>query len=428
MRVMSRKRATVAVRRGDQTTLRGERFEVSAAKLLRRYQAAIRSLIESTPGQKRRPVELAETLGIHVKLAWQAYKVAFADDPFADAVNIPKPGAIKRFLTASAVRGVPSDCIAALQSAQDDLDTFIRHHARSRGEFETMISALSKDGSEQVDLVQKRAVFRGQSHILGMQARTHLGCFILKPSEPQPGRVDSVFIRGLLGLRRFRLDASWIISQTRSTIHDGRKRRPIAGEPIDPNVHSEHGVNLLTHFCSRPFPRMRRVPTHLPNMTNIEIVGDGVGNASAVTCLLGDFFRASAVRFRDDHNRRHICNIRVRTPCEALVHDVLVHESLADFGEATLSVYSDHRDVDVVLESEMEARECDRISLKESVIYLGKGADIMKSSDVPRYPEIVRYAMERVGWEPDEFRVYRTRIEYPVMPSSVVVHFDLPEA
>ena len=67
------------------------------------------------------------------------------------------------------------------------------------------------------------------------------------------------------------------------------------------------------------------------------------------------------------------------------------------------------------------------LPLKESLIYLGRGAAVMRSRDVPRYEEMVRYAMKRVGWAPGRFHVYRVRIEYPIMPSSVVIHFDLPE-
>ena len=137
---------------------------------------------------------------------------------------------------------------------------------------------------------------------------------------------------------------------------------------------------------------------------------------------------SSPVRRRDEHNRKHISNVRVRTPCEVLVHDVLVHESVCELGDPTLSVYSDHRDVDVVLESQIQARECDKLALKESVIYLGKGVDVLETPDVPQYPEMTRYALKRAGWDGHEFRVYRARIEYPVMPSSVVVYFDLPAA
>ena len=62
------------------------------------------------------------------------------------------------------------------------------------------------------------------------------------------------------------------------------------------------------------------------------------------------------------------------------------------------------------------------------VSYLGKGPSVLHTPDVPRYAQMGRYVFERVGWDGDRFDVYRCRVEYPVMPSSVAMCFDLPEA
>ena len=41
--------------------------------------------------------------------------------------------------------------------------------------------------------------------------------------------------------------------------------------------------------------------------------------------------------------------------------------------------------------------------------------------------EMAAWALERVGWDSEKFYVYRCRVKYPVMPSSVVIRYDLPE-
>jgi hypothetical protein len=43
-------------------------------------------------------------------------------------------------------------------------------------------------------------------------------------------------------------------------------------------------------------------------------------------------------------------------------------------------------------------------------------------------PELCRYAFERLGWDAERFDVYRCRVEYPVLPSTVVMQFELPAA
>jgi hypothetical protein len=40
---------------------------------------------------------------------------------------------------------------------------------------------------------------------------------------------------------------------------------------------------------------------------------------------------------------------------------------------------------------------------------------------------MVQWAIKRISSDGSKFDVYRCRVEYPVIPSSVVVQFDLPE-
>ena len=47
---------------------------------------------------------------------------------------------------------------------------------------------------------------------------------------------------------------------------------------------------------------------------------------------------------------------------------------------------------------------------------------------MPRYVEMARYAFARLGWDGEQFEVYRCRVEYPVMHSAVVIRFPLPVA
>ncbi len=47
---------------------------------------------------------------------------------------------------------------------------------------------------------------------------------------------------------------------------------------------------------------------------------------------------------------------------------------------------------------------------------------------MPRYGEMAAYVFDRLGWDAEQFEVFRCRVEYPVMHSAVVVRFPLPEA
>ena len=57
---------------------------------------------------------------------------------------------------------------------------------------------------------------------------------------------------------------------------------------------------------------------------------------------------------------------------------------------------------------------------------IGRGAGAVECAEIPRYPQMLKAAMAKVGWDPSMFDVYRCRVEYPVVPSTVRVLFDLP--
>ena len=56
---------------------------------------------------------------------------------------------------------------------------------------------------------------------------------------------------------------------------------------------------------------------------------------------------------------------------------------------------------------------------------MGKGPGALYTGDFPKYPDMGRYVFDRLGWDAARFDVYRCRVEYPVLPSSVVMEFAL---
>jgi hypothetical protein len=398
-------------------------FETEAVQTLAELSRQLRLLIAVTPGGARRATDLARVLAVHGKLAWQIYRIAYSDNPVAEAAHIPGRAAMQRFLDAALRRGAPGEQIQAVRSAYQRYERLIGHFAQSRGEFDTMLSALAEHGAEQVDLMHRRAAFRAYSHFLGLQARTHLGCLIYHPSANDPERFDGASIRGMIELRRLRRNAPWVLTQTRASDQDGVIRQPTLREPLDADAEARYGVSLLEEFCTRPPPRIDRI-TASNGFTTFVVTGDDVGNQSAMTCIVADVFRRAFVRYANAHNRAQASQALIRTPCEVLVQDVLVHESLGWNRPPWLKVLSDHRGVDP---ADWE-RDCDRLNISEPVVYLGKGPAVLTTTDVPRYEEIVRYVLSRLRWNAEEFRAYRCRLQYPVVPSSVIIHFDLPEA
>lgn len=73
-------------------------------------------------------------------------------------------------------------------------------------------------------------------------------------------------------------------------------------------------------------------------------------------------------------------------------------------------------------------REFDRVDMIETIRLLGKGTDRIHTNDVENYAAMVRTVFEKVGWESEKFRVYRVRIDYPLLNAQILISFELPKA
>ena len=321
---------------------------------------------------------------------------------------------------------MPKTVVDTARQAVREFKGVVQAHAGDRSAFDSMISSLDGMTSAAVDLQHKRAAYKANSHIWGVRAKTQLSCLVLRPSPSNPEMVDMLGIRGLIALRRLRPNATWEISRSRQSETDGRvleRHDPKRVIPIDPpGADDTPGFSLLQRFCSQPLPKFKSVrgPS---GFASVELEPTDIGNKAAVTCLFGDLYPAFFERFcePDDPEPVFSAHSMIRTPCEALVHDVMITPTL--FSEpAEPLVYSDLRAVDPVL----AGRVRDLLPTSASVVYLGKGPQVLSSPDVPRYAEMVQYALDRAGWDARQFDVYRCRIEFPVMPSSVMVRFEMP--
>ena len=398
-----------------------ESLEQTAAPLLKETQAAFRALIDAVPGVTRRPTDLQKTLGINVSLAWQIHRFARAEDPFAESRNLPGQVAMERLLAAAIRRGVPTDVINRTTKALNAIEELGKRFASSRKEFESLLSGLAREGADPIDLTHRRAAFEAQSHLLGFRADASIGCFVRAPSTQNPSRIDAAMFRTLTGVRRFRNDASVVIASAR-TVHDDGSQDDTPLEPLAPVTDPRYS-GLMPDFCSQPLPVVANVSNDGKSL-NLELRPSGLGAESAVTCTIGHFLCGSLSRYRTQIDTHAFSITRVRMPCKLLIQDTIVYRGLFESTPPTVLTLTDHRDVDTASFN----RSCDRLPGRDSAVFMGSGVEAIKLEENPQYWEAVCYTFNRMQWKIDDFDVYRVRIEYPVMPSSVFTRFDLREA
>ena len=162
----------------------------------------------------------------------------------------------------------------------------------------------------------------------------------------------------------------------------------------------------------------------LPDSTTAdELVAGPTGNAGAVTFFTGEVMRAVMKRYRADDNHIMAQNLELRTPCETVIFDHIVHRDLFGRVQPRLHVFGEiaGRPLYDTLRSNR-----DRLEVHERVEYVG-GITDMACDDVANYDEMIASTCNTIGWDPAAFDVYRVRIEFPYVPATISMDYPLPE-
>lgn len=328
------------------------------------------------------------------------------------------------FLKAARKAGIQETTVEAAERATHEFEELVNKHADDRTTFDSMVSALVDDeDAAQITFQHRRATFRGQRHLFGLEVRVQMKCLFVQPSERDPRLLDLANVTGFVSLRRLRPTRAPIVLSPAYTMNDDGTLRDVRREPLISTADQAAGVALLREFCSEPTLQLRTVPG-APGRVYGELAGLGVGKTAAVTCVEGHLNRAAVPRYREPGNEvgAHLAEIRI--PCETLLLDLVIREDTCGAITPSAMASADHL---AEVQPPGTYAPWQHLEPLEPVAYLGRGASALYATDYPRYPELGRYVFERLGWDGERFDVYRCRIQYPVLPSTVALFFDLPE-
>lgn len=400
-------------------------FEAETAAAVQRLRAALAELIAGVPGRVVKPTDLRRALRVDMNLCCKVLRVVSASGPLSASLQLPGIMALRMFLKAARKAGVREPAIMAAERATDEFEELVNRHADDRTTFDSMVSALvDDDDAAQITFQHRRATFRGQRHLFGLDVRAQLKCLIIQPSEHDPRLLDLANVTGFVSLRRLRPTRAPIVLTPAYTMNDDGTLRDVQREPLIPTPDQTAGVALLREFCSTPTLQLRTVPG-APGRVYGELAGLGVGKTAAVTCVEGHLNRAAVPRYREPGNEVGAHLAEVRIPCETLLLDLVMRDDTCGPINPTALVSADH-----LAEAQPPGSFApwQRLEPIEPVTHLGKGPSVLYTPDFPRYPDLGRYVFEQLGWDGERFDVYRCRIEYPILPSTVAIFFDLPSA
>ncbi|MEZ6318528.1 MAG: hypothetical protein R3B49_07220 [Phycisphaerales bacterium] len=395
-------------------------FEAEAVGAIAAVRDAFARIIElKCPGSKA-VTGLCEAFGIHRKLAWQVSKVAYTADPFAAARHMPSDKSLSAWLDAAVASGVPADLVEAARAAGERFEAIAAAHASNRTELEMLLESCGPSRDAESDAKWRQQSFVGNSYTWGAHCRVLLALCVLVPSEDQDRFFHVVNVRGLVGFRQTRPGVRWLVNQSVVVDDESRVTQGLERRALDPaGAAAHHGVPVMPRFCSTPMPQLSRRASD-DGMVHDEFVSGPVGQAGERTLVTGEILRnIGAVHATPNDKVAHF-GTAVRTPAELLHFDLFVGAGM--FGDVArdLCVFSD-------VANPIAFDEADELPVPERIARLGRGVSLAQTPDVPGYADLAASVFDAIGADPRDYELFRIRMAYPPMPTTVMVRHPLLE-
>lgn len=393
-------------------------FHRDVVEAVSRVRDSFSRIIEQKCPRSKAVSSVAEAFGIHRKLAWQVVNVAYAEDPFTAARHMPPGKSLDLWLRSASRSGVGGGLVEAAREAWARFDEIAGAHAASRSAFEMLLESCGPGPDDATDAKWRQQSYLGNAYTWGAHCRVLMAFCVLMPSEDTPRFFHAVQVRGLIGFQQTRPGVRWIVNQSVVADDQARTAPGLDRRPLDPSAAAAHaGVPVLPGFCSDPMPALERRRT-ADGMVHDEFAAGAVGQRGERTLVTGEIIRNIGPVHATEHDRTAHFGTAVRTPAEILHFDLFVRAGLFGRVDRELRVFSD-------LASPISFEECDALRTSARVVRLGRGLGLSHTPDIPGYADLTAGVCATVGIEPEEYELYRVRMEYPPLPTTVMIRHPL---
>ena len=394
----------------------------SAARALR---DSLRSLYASVGADPMRPQEVSRRFKLNKNLTWKIAKVLQTHDPLEAVPLVPGGEGLGILLAAMEAAGAAAPALADVRARMADFDRMIETHVGDRGTLELLMDGITRTGKP-LELSRKLA-FRGNSGVWGIQARVRSMTQFLAPNARNPAMLDFAIVAGWHDIRRLRSAQGWPVFRFLKQGREGTElTAPRVIEPVEPPAAPDDPSLMMRSFCSPPDAAVRTVRTE--SSVQHELADGPIGQRGAMTLVFGLIERAAHSRYAeqpDGETEWGEMSALVTMPAEHLMIDLLVHRDLMDGFEPEAVVYGRPFGT---LPLDHASREHYRLPIEGTLDRLDPAGGGMASDLVPDEDRIVRTTVARAGWRLEDFTAFRVQVQYPPMPSTVMVRYALPRA
>ena len=380
--------------------------EATAGELV----TSLRDVVDAIPDGPHSPTTMARRLGLSRVTMSKLLGALERSTPFDVLERMPGPDSLRDFVLAAGSVGVNGQTLIAAETAIGRFDGLIRERFGTRAALHAAIGGQSATLRSRIDQAARAEVFKGMRQIIGVETDTWLSSMMFVPSATDPEAVAVTVIHGALGMRRLRPD-------TPVTFTFG----PPYHEPgVEPSL-SQSPISLQELYTNEPATlEVQLVGGQLLH----RLVDSRLGKDALADMLAISHTARGSRRYASEESALRGVSIYVDIPARTLVCDAIVHRDLFPGSEPRLIVYnpgargpSNPND---------RKRDIDRIPVTETVATIPDGPGRFDVVEVPNYEAMIERVCKQIGKSPDEFRVYRLRMAYPVVGFQIVVAFVAP--
>lgn len=387
-------------------------------------RSALAPLVEAVTGGIARPGRLTRELGIDKSLASRLVQALRQDEPLEFLHRSPAPVGLRILIRAAREQGVSAGLCDEAEATADAFQALIDSTPGGRGSIDGWIAAHSAAARERNEHRAKQAIFTAMSYLIGCRCESLATTLVLRPSA-DGAAVDGMEIHQRLGLRRLRPGAPVALF---SLVLDPPPASDAPGpwlETLDGQRSDEPAQYLLAGEGRAPAPGVeivRRGSHTIFTLAESELSLDQpVDLSSAYILRRGWQRRASALQ---EESRSYLLNY----PCRLLVRDVFIHEALWPGANPEINLRLPNPAGTDPQRYEGHLARINTLDMKLPIEQLGRGLERCAVRDLPQYDRQLAASFARIGWDPEQFRGFRTQVVYPVPMITMTWWFPLPAA
>lgn len=370
-----------------------------------------------------RPQKIGRDFNLNKNLAWKIAKLVHEDPGHETLSFIPGPSGFRIFLEALSKHQICSDALDRAEAAFEAFQAMVALHAGDRATLQLLLDSLAaQDGDASRLEESRRLAYQGNSGIFGVQARVRFASFFVAPNPEQPDMLDTATLGGLLGLRRFRPNASWILARSTSFADDDTESKAPLRIPLDSRFPGP-GPSLLGAYSDQPPPAVS--VKEVGGMELYELASGPIGNTGIGNVSYGNYTRADLPRYCDAHNQNGEFHLFLANPVETLIFDFIWHK---DLGVTETPTYTLPLNLHQSVLPAHSRASLELLPMAERPKRLPGAKPILSTPLIEQYGEMTDLVFEKLQWNPEDFQAWRIEVRCPPLPATLIMSYPLQEA